>query len=389
MLPSSTPKSICMLVTNIDAPSGGIQKNSRVLLRELNKRGIKTFVCARNYHNLPRKEVIDGTLFRRSPIIGNLMAVNSVLYLIDCFFWLIQHRKKYDVIHCQQMYAPAMVAALVSFIVKKPILVRVTAAGELGEVKHVQQMPFAKLRLKLLRRVSKWVVLTKQMKDELETLNIAPEKIQIIYNATMIPQEAGFNEQTKLSFRASLGLNYEKVAVFVGRLSEEKGLDVLIKAWEIVCKKHPQAHLLLLGDGGAYRNIEKETKDLVFRLNLEESVHFLGHINNAKDYLLASDIFVLPSRTEGMSNSLVEAMAAGTAIVATDIVANQEICMNEVNSLLVEPNKYDLLADAIIKIFDSPPLAKSLAQSAKSFAEENLSIEAMTSHYLNLYQKMI
>lgn len=382
-------KSVCMLVTNIDAQTGGIQKNSRILLKEFNKRGIKTFVCTRNYHHLPRNEVKDGTVFHRSPVFGNSMAANSILYLIDSFFWLIWNRKNYDVLHCQQMYGPAMVAALVNLFVKKPILVRVTAAGELGEVKHVQQMPFAKLRLKLLRRISKWVVLTKQMKAELETLSISPEKIQIIYNATIISQEAAFNPRIRKDFRAKLGLGYEKFAIFVGRLSEEKGLDVLVKAWQAVRKEYPQAHLLLLGEGGAYRNVEKETKDLVVRLKLEEAIHFLGHINNAKDYLLASDIFVLPSRTEGMSNSLVEAMAAGTAIVATDIAANREICIDEVNSLLVKPNESEMLAEAIIKLFDMPNTAENLGRQAKTFAEENLSIQAMTDKYVSLYQEML
>jgi glycosyltransferase involved in cell wall biosynthesis len=358
-------------------------------LSELNKKGIQTFVCARNYYNLPRREKINGTHFHRSPVIGSSMAINSILYLIDSLLWLVWNRKKYGVIHCQQMFGPAMVAAIVSFIINKPILVRVTAGGELGEVKDVRQMPFANLRFKLLKRITKWVALTKEMKCEIETLNIPPEKIEIIYNATDIPKESAFDEEIKSNFRAKLGLDYEKIVVFVGRLSEEKGLDILVRAWQIVRKKYPQANLLLLGEGGAYRNVEKEIRELVSELKLNEAVHFLGHIANAKDYILASDIFVLPSRSEGMSNALVEAMAAGIAIVATDIAANQEICTNEVNSLLVRPNEPQVLAEIIIKLFDMPNIAENLARQAKTFAKENLSTEVMTSKYVNLYREML
>lgn len=378
-----------MLVTNIDAPSGGVQKNSRLLIKKLNERGIKTFVCARNYNNLPRSEIKDGTLFRRSPVFGNSMAINSIIYLIDGFFWLIRNRKKYDVIHCQQMYGPTMVAAIVSFIIKKPILTRITGSGELGEVRMIRQMTFANLRLRLLRRVQKWVVLTGEMKREIGTLNISDDKIEVIYNSTEIPSESASDEETRKIYRKKINLEYEKIVVFTGRLSQEKGLDILMNAWKIVSVKYPQAHLLLLGEGGSFRNIEIEIRELVKKFNLMETVHFLGHVHNVKEYLLASDVFVLPSRSEGMSNALVEAMAAGMTIVATDIPANREICTNEVNSLLVKTNEPRLLANAIIKTFDSPEIAVRLANQAKLFAEENLSLESMAAQYINLYQKML
>lgn len=382
-------KSVCMLVTNIDAPSGGVQKNSRLLLGEYSRLGIKTYVCARNYHNLPRSEIKEGTNFRRSPIFGNSLLINSVIYLIDSFFWLIVNRKKYDVIHCQQMFAPTMIASIANFIVRKPILTRITSSGLIGEANEIRRLPLTSVRLKLLERISKYVVLNKEMKEEIEILGIPSKKINIIYNATQLPSENAFNKESRKNFRSRLKLHYEKIAVFVGRLSEEKGLDTLVNAWKIVNEKFPQAHLLLLGEGGAYRNVEKETREVVEQLNLKETVHFLGHVQNAKDFILASDVFVLPSRAEGMSNALVEAMACGSAIVATDIEANREICQNEINSLLVKTNDAEELASAIIRIFDSPIVAEKLAKQARMFAAENLSVENMTARYINLYQQMM
>ena len=378
-----------MLVTNIDAATGGIQKNSRLLLSEFNKLGIKTYLCTRNYHNLPRNEQIGATFFHRSPVLGRSMALNSILYLIDSFFWLTWNRKKYDILHCQQMFGSTMVGIAVSFFIKKPILTRITLSGETGEASEIRRLPFTNLRLKLLKYVSKWVVLNKEMKSEIETLGISPEKIKIIYNATEISKESAFLENARKKIRQELKLEYKKIVIFVGRLSQEKGLDTLITAWRIVRDEYPEAHLLLLGEGGAFRNVEVETKKLVIKLHLEEVVHFLGHINNAKDYILASDVFVLPTKAEGMSNALVEAMAAGIAIVATDIAANREICMNGVNSLLIKPNESELLAKAIIKLFDMPNVAEILAKEAKKFAEENLSIQAMTNKYISLYQEML
>jgi glycosyltransferase involved in cell wall biosynthesis len=317
------------------------------------------------------------------------MTVNGVLYFIDTFLWLVRNQEKYEVIHCQQMFGPAMVATFASFFIRKPIVVRVTTVGELGEVKHVRQMPLSSLRLKLLQRVSKWIALSHEMADELATLKIPYEKITIIPNSTEIPIEAAYDEGTKVRSRRELSRSMDKIGIFVGRLSEEKNLDVLIHAWSAVVKEYPDAHLLLLGEGGSYRNVESKLRTQVDRLALDKSIHFLGHVDNVKEYMLASDVFVLPSRTEGMSNSLVEALACGAAIVATNIPANSEICEDEVNSLLVPVGVDTDLSNAILRILESPDLARKIGTEARLKAEHDLSVDAMVGAYLKVYHEAL
>lgn len=381
--------SVCMLVTNIDAPTGGIQKNSRLLLARLNERGARTFVCARNYYGLPRSAMVDGTEFHRSPVLGNSLALNGILYLFDAFVWLIRNRNRYDVLHCQQMFGPTMVAAAASFLIRKPIVTRVTTIGELGEVKYIRQMAFSNIRLKLIRRVTRWIALTEEMKRELLTLDIPEERITIIHNSTGIPEAEAFDPENKAFMREKLDLGQQKVGVYVGRLSEEKNLDLLIDGWAKVNKSYPDAILLLLGAGGDFRNVEDHLKEQVKRLGMEETVRFLGHVPNAKEYVLASDVFVLPTRTEGMSNALVEALACGATVVATDIPANREICTHEENALLVPVGDADGLSDAILRVFDSPELSMRLAQAARSNAIADLSVDRMVDKYLSLYQEAL
>ena len=381
--------SVCMLVTNIDAPTGGIQKNSRLLLSKLNEQGVRTFVCARNYYRLPRNETVNGTEFHRSPVLGASLAVNGILYLIDAFVWLIRNRNRYDVLHCQQMFGPTMVAAVASLIVGKPIVTRVTTIGELGEVKYIKQMAFSSIRLKLVRRVTRWVALTKEMKSELLTLDIPEERIKVIHNSTEIPEGEAFDPANKIRLREELGLGQQKVGVYVGRLSEEKNLDVLVDAWKKVNERFPDAKLLLVGAGGDFRNVEAQLKEQVRKFGLEGTILFLGHVANAKDYVLASDVFVLPTRTEGMSNALVEALACGATVVATDIPANREICSHEKNALLVPVGNEEALTDAILRVFDSPELSLKLASTARSDAIADLSVETMVDKYMDLYREVL
>lgn len=381
--------SVAILVTNIDAPTGGVQKNTRLLMREFNKRGIATFACIRNYYRLPSNETIDGTVVHRSPVCGNSMLLNGVLYFADTIIWLIRNRSRYDVIQCQQMFGPTMAAAAASFLVRKPIVTRVTTSGTLGEAFHIRKMAFARLRLWLIRRVSIWVALTDDMASEIETLGVGRKNIRVIHNSTTIPDTTAFDDGAKLGQRTRLGLPAVKIGVFAGRLSEEKNLDVLINAWSAVVARHPGALLLLIGEGGEFRNVESSLRDQVERTGLGDNVLFNGYAERPIEFLLASDVFVLPSRTEGMSNSLVEAFACGCAVVATDIPANTEICKNGLNSLTVESGDPVSLANALLEIFESPELAKRLGAEARQLAERKLSVDTMVEKYIATYLELV
>jgi glycosyltransferase involved in cell wall biosynthesis len=373
----------------MDSLTGGIQRHSRRLLQALNQRGVSTYVCARNYCGLARKEVWNGTFIQRSPVISSSVpAANSILYLLDALVWLIRNRERYDVIHCQQMFGPAMVGLLAKKLLRKPVLVRVTLTGETGEVSHVRRMALAGLRMRLLQGVDRWVALTTEMKSEISTLGVDPKRIVIIQNSTLLPAKAAFEPGVRAHYRALLGLDYSRIAAFTGRVSHEKGLDVLLHAWKLLQPKFPEAHLLLLGEGGLFRNVETELRALSHDLGLESVVHFLGHVDNVTDYLLASDLFILPTRAEGMSNALVEAMAAGTAIITTDIPANRDLIEDGENGLLVPPEDAQALAAAIERLWESPDLAEQLSAAAREKAETNLSLSTSTSKYLGLYEDL-
>jgi glycosyltransferase involved in cell wall biosynthesis len=378
-----------MLVTDIDSPTGGVQVQSFRLLGELGRRGVRSYVCARNYHGRPRRELRDGVEIRRSPTLGRRFgALNSVLYLADTLGWLVRNRRRYDVIHCQQMFGATMVGLLARRLLGKPVVVRVTSTGELGEVRQIREMAFSRLRLSQIRRVDRWVALTIDMKRELLSLGISETAITVIPNAANLPAGCAFQAEAKDDARRALGLSAEKVAVYTGRLSSEKGLDSLLRAWGDVSAVHADAVLLLVGAGGGYRNVEADLRALCDQLSLGGSVRFVGHVDEVERYLIASDLFVLPSRTEGMSNALVEAMAAGCAVVTTDIPANRAIVVDEISGLLVPVDAEDALASAISRVFRDPDRGNSLGMAARAYAERELSIIVGGARYHREYLRL-
>lgn len=383
-------RSVCILVTDFDSPSGGVQKNTKVLLSEFERRGIIAYVVARNYGGLERIEIKGTTVVYRSRVLGKSIAINGLLYFLESFFWLVVNRAKYDVVHCQQMFGPTMVATVAGLITRKPIVTRVTTVGELGEVKAVQEMRFRSVRKRLLSLVSKWIALTQEMKREIETLGIAPDRIEIIHNSTELPAVELLCSDTRLTMRKKLDISMAApVVIFTGRLSAEKGIDVLLRAWSKVVLRFPHAKLLILGGGGEYRNVESELRGLTEELRLGGSVSYLGHVANPWDFLLAADVFVLPSSTEGMSNSLVEALAFGLPVVISDIESNRELCTDGLNSVMIPFGDVNAWADGICRVIEDQSLAIALRREARLTATLKLDHRGMTDKYLKVYHEVL
>jgi glycosyltransferase involved in cell wall biosynthesis len=384
------PPGVCMLSTDADAPTGGIQRQSLRLLEELGRRGVPVSLCTRNYHRKPREESRTDVLIHRTPVPRRSWRVaNSGLYLADGLAWLSRNRARFDVLHCQQMFGSAMLGLAAGRLLGKPVIVRVTLSGPEGEVRQIRRLPLTGIRLRQLRAVDRWVALTGEMRDEIVSLGVPAEKVVVIPNAAHVPQRNAQSPVDQACARLQLDLTAPRIAVYAGRLSAEKGLDVLLDAWRLVHAVDPDAHLVLLGGGSDYRNVEGALRQQAERLGIDDVVHFRGHVPNVDDYLVAANAFVLPSRAEGMSNALVEALAAGAAVVASDIPANRAVVAHGETALLVPVEDAGALARAVARVFTEPELAGELGGRARAYAERELSVPAMASRYVALYREVV
>lgn len=370
-------RGVCILATDIDGGTGGVQIQSRRLASGLGELGIPTFIISRNYWRRPRREQQGSTLILRSPVLRRSATVlNSLSYLLFAVAWLIRLRNQYSVIQCQQMFGSAMAGLIAKRLLRKPVVVRVTSTGELGEVASLRAIRGSETRRKQLLSVDRWVALTQLMKDEIASIGVAHERVAIIPNsAEILPQpwsEPGGH-----------------TALYSGRLSSEKGLDTLLDAWKLVVAQIPDARLLIVGAGGAFRNVEPQLREQCTRLGLDASVEFRGHVDNVADYLRACDVFVLPTRTEGMSNSLVEAMAAGVPIVTSDIPSHVGVIDHGTEALLVKPDDPAALAESLLAVLQDRNLAQRLARAARARAERELSPRDMIRRYLDLYAQAL
>jgi glycosyltransferase involved in cell wall biosynthesis len=191
---------------------------------------------------------------------------------------------------------------------------------------------------------------------------------------------------SRANARERLGLRPEHfVVASVGRLHEQKGYEYLLAAAHKLVSKVPNLKFLVAG----YGPLEEHLKQLAKELNVASHVRFLGYRRDVPDILAACDVFALPSLWEGMSNSLLEAMAAGRPVVATEVDGNVEQVIDGKTGLLVPPANSDLLADAIRRLAHDPERAAQMGRNARQRVEQEFSLSAMTSAYLALYDSLL
>jgi glycosyltransferase involved in cell wall biosynthesis len=188
-----------------------------------------------------------------------------------------------------------------------------------------------------LRRADFLIGQTDAAADELQAF-APPGRIRVIHNPLPTAEPA------TLSGRPN--------AVFTGRLAKQKDLGVLLEAWRSVVARIPAARLSLVGSGGAYGSVESELRDAV-HVNewLRASVTFSGWVADVRPWLAAADVYVLPSRSEGLSNALLEACAWQRIVVASDIASNREVLGDDYPLLFRTGDARDLAA-ALLRAFE-------------------------------------
>jgi glycosyltransferase involved in cell wall biosynthesis len=168
----------------------------------------------------------------------------------------------------------------------------------------------------------------------------------------------------------------------VGRLEARKGTDVLLEAAAHLRKKGlPDLRVVVVGDGP----LRDELPALARRLGIADQMHMLGDRSDVADVLAALDVFVLPSRTEGMSNALLEAMATALPVVATAVGGNPEVVAAETTGVLVPPDDSTAMAEAVMRLLAAPDVAARLGVAARAHVEERYGARAMVRRLETVY----
>ena len=214
----------------------------------------------------------------------------------------------------------------------------------------------------------------------IEVDGISPDRVETVYNGLDLP-----NLETLPDRGSSTG---PPVIKTVGNIRRVKGHDIFVRAAAQIAKQFPDARFSV---GGAVLEPEfkAELHALVREQGIGDRFSFDGSVSDLHSYLADATVFVLPSRSEGFSNAIIEAMAAGLPLVATDVGGNAEAIQDGVNGFLVPSEDVDALADALRRLLADPARAQAMGKAGRARVAERFTTEAMMKQLVTAYRRIL
>ena len=274
----------------------------------------------------------------------------------------------YDVVHTHNTY-PHLYATIAARWAGIPVVLN---------TRHGQRAGHGWKSRTLFRWVSRWADQIVAVSDDAARLcveidGLPPSKVTRIWNGI---------DTNDFSVQNSSHLPN---AVTVGRLAPEKDLKTLLQAMAIAILRIPGLKLKIVGDGA----LRSELESLASALKLERVVEFAGEQHNVADSLRGCGFYVSSTLTEGISLTILEAMAVGLPVVATRVGGNPEIIVEGTNGLLVEPANPNELAEGICKMWSRSEQWQSMGLSARERVVQCFEVKQMVANYEKLYHQLL
>jgi len=379
-----TPR-ILMFCPQFRPVVGGAERQAEKLAAALADKGCQvTIVTPRIDTDSPDVEETHGVrikrfamadLSRRWPVPG-IALLNLPFILWQVVRAVLPHIREADVLHAHLASLQTLGAVLAARLAGKPALCKAAMAdqrSDLGEIE--KQGPAGRMVAWLIRRTLHcWVATTQAVADALINAGVQPKRI------VQIPNGIGLTE--KVYDRAGPVRHF----LYLGRLSTNTQRDVptLIQAFERLALGLVDAELALVGGG----DLLDATRSQAALCQARQRIHIPG-FDTPEKWLEWADCFVLPSRREGLSNALLEAMVAGLPCVANDIPPNREVLADGVAGVLVPVGRIDELAATMQCMATDAIYAESMGIAARLRVTKHYAIEMVADRYLSLYRRLL
>jgi len=370
---------IAMVIQRYLPHVGGAERQLQQLAPRLKDLGFELQILTRHEKGLKRFEVIDGVPVHRLPASGP-KAWAAATFTLASVWRLI--RLQPDVIHAHEILTPASIALYAKAILRPPILVKILRGGARGDIYKIKRRRFWKSDMRrLIQRVDAFIVISNEIDRELAALNVPTQKRVFLPNGVDAVRCSPVSEEKKIQLRAGLSLpSQAAIVMYAGRLVPEKRIDHLLKIWPDVRTKFPLAHLLIVGAGEEQPRLEAMQVD---------GVQFTGQVEDAVPYLQATDLFVLPSSTEGLSNSMLEAMSCGLPVVATTVGGAPDVIEHQLSGWLIPSEELGALQRGLETLLGDKALCFSLGMNARQRIISGFSLDSVARRLAGLYQQMI
>ncbi len=371
---------ILMVISNFYPHVGGTEKQSFELSSALASMGHEVEVFTRNTGSLPELEDIGGFKIKRVKTFGPLF-LDSLIFLVKVF-WRVAFGEPFDVVHAHMVSSFAISVFLAAKIRKVRAVFSVSGGKDLNEFTMSKETLFGKIKLAILRlmplkilvknnQTFKWLMESGYSKWKIKNFKNGVDTLK--YRIPLIDEKRRAKERIGV-----FGFNF----LFVGRISPEKRIKEFIEIFSdiVCCEERKDFNLIVVGDGPMLDEIRK----VVSSLGLENRIFIFGKKYELYDFYFASEVFILPSISEGLSNSMLEAMSCGLAVAGSKVGGTIELIKNGENGCLFEPlNKKEIIS--CLKAMIHCPDIKELGAKNRKIVTDRYSMQLVTKELISIY----
>lgn len=338
--------------------AGGTERQAGYIVNHLQRKGHNVLTVS------VEKQGVFESLFNVP--IHYLNSKNSTSLIFINLFLLIRFvRKKRIEVLVSRAWSSNLLCGLVSIISGIPNVLFLSASLDMSNHKSYKRFIYQFIFQRCNQVIS---VSEASKKNCIKWLDINEEKISVIHNGVDVDNITELSRD-EINLPEQLRNKTHKKIVFVGRLIHRKGLDILLKSFQEL-KNNYKVQLIVVGSGSEFDQYKRMSEDL----GIDKNVFFLGEKVNPFPYLNFGDLFILPSRSEGFPNVLLEAMALQKAVIAADCETGPSEIIDGSNGTLVDVDNPQEITKAVIRYIENPKLAEEHGRNALKTVQDSFKL---------------
>jgi L-malate glycosyltransferase len=371
---------ILFLIDSFNGPGAGTERHLRYLASKLDKSKFRCLICYFDGNDV-LANIMEGegipTIYLPLKRIYGLKAVQVAFKITK-----IIKENNIDIVQTYHFKSDTY-GVLVSKLagVKKII----SSRRDTGDLKKPRQILLNRL---VNRFIDHFIMVSDKVGRKITGAEkIDSGRIDTIYNGVDLNKYSVSNNGQAIAVRKELSIPLDAFVIGTTAVFRpEKGYDIFLEGIRRICNDLQNWKVLLIGGGNGYEKIRSYCSDL----GLEHNVIFLGYRKDVERYLEAIDVFCLiPKNNEGFSNAILEAMAMGRPIIASDVGGNAEAVVHNETGLIIPPNDSQHFAEAVIEMYKNPVMRATMGKKARIRSENAFSLDQMVKKHENLYIKIM
>lgn len=377
----------CMVSFYFPPRYSGSAEQALNLSRQLRDVNVEPFVVTARSDDLPAHEVMDGIHVFRLPILAS-PSLQVPSFMLSLAWFLVRRRHTYDIIHAHGTLQHG-IASLAGRLAKRPSLLKVAMANSDIAFGRQGRLLGAVNRF-MVSRFDRYIATTRAIAEEFAARSLDTSRVRQIPNGVDTDRFRPPSPEERDTIRRELELPEGPLVAFVGIISARKNVDGILRMFRAAISGGAPGHLLLIGplpgdDDPFYRS----ARAFIAEHGMTNRVTFVGRVSDVNRYLRVSDIFVFPSRQEGMPNAVLEAMASGLACLVSRGSGSDQIVTDGLNGMSRALEDESGFAEALRQLLDEPALRQELGRRGRATIEDRFSLVHIAAAYRRLYDDML